>query len=181
MPRLFVAVDLPEAVKATLAGLPRDLPGARWVGAEELHLTLRFIGEVDQRTFLAVKEALAAVRFSAFPLTLCRVGHFPPRKIPRVLWVGMDQSEPLAGLQQQVELALVDAAIPPDDRPFSPHITLARFKETTSSAVGIFEKAHADFVCPSFEVTEFILYSSVLTPKGAIHTKEAIYPCQPVA
>jgi RNA 2',3'-cyclic 3'-phosphodiesterase len=177
MPRLFIAIDMPDHVKQVLTELPRNIAGARWVGPEELHLTLRFIGEVDQLTFTAIRKALSNVRFSSFPLTLCRVGHFPPRRDPRVLWVGMENSEALDRLQQNVELALVDAAIAPDERPFSPHITLARFKETPASAVLRFETAHADLVCPSFEVTEFILYSSVLTPKGAIHTKEAVYGC----
>lgn len=176
MTRLFVAIDLPEEVKRTLAGLARDLPSARWVGAEELHLTLRFIGEVDQSTFAAIRSALFAVRFTPFPLTLCGVGHFPPgRRAPRVVWVGMDPCAALLQLQQEVELALIEAGIPPDERRFSPHITLARLREGVPVAVERFEKLHAGFACPSFPVEEFILYSSLLTRSGAIHTKEAVY------
>jgi len=179
MTRLFVAIDLPEQVKSALAGFAHDLPAARWVGAEELHLTLRFIGEVDDPTFAAIRNALAAVRFSAFPLTLCDVGHFPPgRRAPRVIWVGMNPCAGLAQLQRDVELALIDAGIPPDERRFSPHITLARLKEGVPSSVERFEKLHAGFACPAFEVDEFILYSSLLTRSGAIHTKEAVYRCR---
>lgn len=179
MPRLFVAIDLPEEVKSLLSGFNRELPIARWVGTDELHLTLRFLGEVGEDTFSAIRSALSKVSFASFPLTLCGVGHFPPRRHPRVLWVGMEPCEPLLKLQQDVELALMDAGISPDDRPFSPHITLARLKETVPVAVAQFETKHRDLTCPTFEVGDFILYSSLLTPKGAIHTKEAIYRCRP--
>lgn len=175
--RLFVAIDLPDTVKAPLDGLSRELPLASWVRLEQLHLTLRFIGEVSQQTLSGAKQALQRVRFACFPLTLCGVGHFPPRSHPRVLWVGMEGCEPLLALQREVELALIDAGIPPEERPFSPHITLARLKETAPSAVIQFEKVHAEIACPTFQVSEFILYSSLLTRQGAIHTKEAVYPC----
>ncbi|HJV36809.1 RNA 2',3'-cyclic phosphodiesterase [Geomonas sp.] len=175
--RLFVAIDLPDPVKAPLHGLSRELPHASWVKLEQLHLTLRFIGEVSKQTLSAIADALQRVRFARFPLTLCGVGHFPPRSHPRVLWVGMEGCGPLIALQQEVELALIDAGIPPEERPFSPHITLARLKETAPSAVLQFEKSHAALSCPTFEVGEFILYSSVLTRQGAIHTREAVYPC----
>ncbi|HBG08189.1 MAG: 2'-5' RNA ligase [Geobacteraceae bacterium GWC2_58_44] len=178
MPRLFVAIDLPGHVKAALSGFAAELPVARWVGAEELHLTLRFIGEVDQESCSAIKSALSAISFSAFPLTLCGVGHFPPGRHPRVLWVGMEPCEGLMQLQQDVELALMEVGIAVDERPFSPHITLARLKETVPVAVTAFENRHAEFACPSFEVGELILYSSILTRQGAIHTREAIYRCR---
>jgi RNA 2',3'-cyclic 3'-phosphodiesterase len=178
MPRLFVAIDLPEGLKDPLTGFIREVPLAKWVGREELHLTLRFIGEVDDRTFSAIKTGLSRISFSPFMLTLCGVGHFPPRAHPRVLWVGMQPSDGLVTLQQDVELALADIGLQPDERPFSPHITLARLRDTAPAVVAEFERRHKDLVCSPFEVTEFILFSSVLTPKGAIHTKEAIYNCR---
>ena len=177
MPRLFVAVDIPEDVKAPLVCLPRELPQAHWVHPEQLHLTLRFIGEVEQQTMMAIKAALTRVSFPPFLLTLCGVGHFPPRSHPRVLWVGMDPCRALTQLQQEVELALFDAGIPPDERPFSPHLTLARLKDTPPAAVSGFELRHRGLNCAPFEAREFILYSSLLQHQGAIHRKEAIYPC----
>jgi RNA 2',3'-cyclic 3'-phosphodiesterase len=181
MPRLFVAIDLPEQVKARLSGFPPELPLATWVGIEQLHLTLRFIGEVDGNTAVLIKSSLSKIRFARFPLTLSGVGHFPPGHHPRVLWVGMQQCDPLIRLQQAVELALIDTAIPPEERRFSPHITLARLKDTPASAVARFETKHGELSCPTFEVTEFLLYSSVLTRHGAIHTKEGVYPALPQA
>lgn len=178
MPRLFVAIDLPEQLKATLAGFTPELPAAGWVVAEDLHLTLRFIGEVDQETFSSIRTALSGIDFAAFPLTLRSVGHFPPGKRPRVLWIGMDRCDQLIQLQQEVELALTETGLPVEERPFSPHITIARLKETLPEAVTRFETRHCDFACPAFEVSEFILYSSILTRQGAIHTREAVYRCR---
>lgn len=173
MPRLFVAIDLPDQVKDVLAPLSHELPGARWVPPEQLHLTLRFIGEVGPQTLAAIKTALAGLSFQFFPLALCGVGHFPPGKRPRVLWVGMDPSETLIQLQQDLELALFDVGLPPEERRFSPHITIARLKETDPAAVSSFEVRHRDRACAAFEVREVILYSSVLTNHGAIHNREA--------
>lgn len=178
MPRLFVAIDLPPEVKAIVAGLSRELSGARWVGGEELHLTLRFLGEVDADLFASIKTALAGVAGASFPLGLRGVGHFPPGRHPRVLWVGMETTPPLLRLQRDIELALIGVGVEPDERPFSPHITVARLKDPQPEQVERFETRHAGLVLPPFQVRTFILYSSVLTRQGAIHNQEKIYPCR---
>lgn len=178
MPRLFIAADLPAPLKATFSGLSGELPLARWVSPEQLHLTLRFIGEVDQGTLSAISSALSRIRFAPFQLTLRGVGHFPPGKRLRVLWVGLDPCPALMQLQLELELALQETGIPAEGRRFSPHLTLARLKETLPAAVSAFEIRHNDLACPPFEVGEFILYSSLLTAKGAIHSKEAVYSCR---
>lgn len=177
MPRLFIAIDIPEDQKTSLTQLPGEIPGAKWVGPTELHLTLRFIGEVDPHTFSAIKTALSGVSFPSFPLSLVGVGHFPPHGHPRVLWVGLEQRPELIRLQQQIESALLQVGISADERRFSPHITLARLKETPSVAVAKFESIHRGLAFSPFAVEEFILYSSTLTPRGAIHKKERIYRC----
>ncbi len=176
MHRLFVAVDLPHEVKEALRPVCRGLPEAHWVAQEQLHLTLRFIGDADDGTFAAIRAALAKVKGTPFDLALEGVGHFPPGKRARVLWVGMEHNETLLKLTQDVALALVTAGVPPEERPFSPHITLARFREPPVGGIGPFEERHRDFALPPFTVTAFYLYSSVLTPKGALHTREATYP-----
>ena len=178
MPRLFIAVNLPAALKAAFSGFSGELPLARWVRPEELHLTLRFIGEVDQDTTTAIRGALSRISFAPFKLTLRGVGHFPPGKRPRVLWVGLDPCTALMQLHLELELALLETGIPAEGRRFSPHLTLARLKETLPAAVSAFEIRHGDLACPPFEVGEFILYSSLLTAKGAVHSKEAVYSCR---
>lgn len=177
MHRLFVAIDLPEEVRRELARFRREeVPGARWVPVEQLHLTLRFIGEADDAARAAVQQALAAVRGVPFPLAVQVVGHFPPRKNPHVLWVGADAGAPLTDLQEQVERSVQAAGIAPEGRPFSPHITIARLRETPSHLVAEFEKRHQAFACPPFPVDAFHLYESTLTPKGAIHERVRSYP-----
>ena len=180
MYRLFIAIDLPEQVREAVAGIARDLPGARRVPSEQIHLTLRFIGEVDEGMFLAIKSVLGKVRGAPFSLTLKGVGHFPKGKYPRVLWVGMEENEPLRELQKKVELALIGAGIAADERGFSPHITIARLKETPPARVALLEEKHQPFVAGPFQVGEFYLYSSTLTREGAIHKREATCRLSPV-
>ena len=182
MYRLFVAVDLPNEVRDVVAGIAgRDLAGARIVPREQLHLTLRFIGDADEAQYQAIKKALGSVKVATFSLTLKEVGHFPPGRRPRVLWVGMDESAPLRVLQQEVELALVGAGVPPEERGFSPHITIARLKETPSGRVLALEEKNRLFHAGPFPVEEFYLYSSTLTREGAIHKREAVYRISPAA
>ena len=176
MHRLFVAIDLPEDLRKTVSDIGRDLPGARRVPTEQLHLTLRFIGEVGDETLTAVRSALAGISGMPFPLTLRGVGHFPPGRHPRVLWVGIEESAPLLELQKKVELALIDAGIPPEERKFSPHLTLARLKETPSAKVAALEERYASFAAGPFPVKEFHLYASSLTREGALHTRIQTYP-----
>ena len=176
MPRLFVAIDLPTPVKNRLAPLCFGLPGARWVEPEQLHLTLRFIGDVDAMVFQDVREALAEVRSELFPLRLEGVGFFPPRGKPRVVWVGISKNEQLLLLRKRVESVLVRTGLEPEGRKFSPHITLARLKNTPPSKVGAFLSHHGLFITEDFSVSEFLLYSSVLSNKGAKHYIEDSYP-----
>ena len=176
MHRLFVAVDLPDDVRSSLAGVCRPIPGAKWVPPEQLHLTLRFIGDADDSTFAAIRNALAGVHGVSFPLAVRGVGHFPPGKHPRVMWVGLEPCEPLLALQQEIETAVVAAGIPPDPRRFSPHITIARLKEAQLARGDEFEAACRTLAYEPFPIAEFHLYSSTLSSKGAIHRRERSYP-----
>ena len=178
MPRLFVAIDIPEQIKEALTRFTRELPVARWVPADQAHLTLRFLGDVGEQTFAAIKSALSGLSFPGFSLYLHGTGHFPPGKRPRVLWVGVEANDTLTALYRDLERALLAAGIPPEERPFSPHLTLARLKETIPAAVQTFEARHGALAYPPFEVREVILFSSVLTNQGAIHSKEMTVRCQ---
>ncbi|HHB75783.1 MAG TPA: RNA 2',3'-cyclic phosphodiesterase [Desulfobulbus sp.] len=174
--RLFVAIDLPEKIKEQVAGLCCGLPGARWVNPEQLHLTLRFIGEVDGGMFRDIRETLDEVRSDPFTLQLDGVGFFPPRGKPRVAWVGLRQSVELSQLRNRIESRLAALGLEPETRKFSPHITLARLKNTPASKVGRFLETHNLFLSPPFTIKEFFLYSSRLGRNGAIHRIEAGYP-----
>ena len=175
MYRLFVAIDLPENVKQELSGLCFGIPGARWVPEEQIHLTLRFIGEVDGGVFRDIQEALGDIRTDPFEIWVKGVGFFPPRKTPRVIWVGVEPHDKVIVLRNRVESTLVRLGLEPERRKFSPHITLARLRDTSLSKVTRFLAGHNLFATEAFPVHEFVLYSSTLTPKGAIHQQEAIY------
>lgn len=175
--RLFVAIDFPDTVKDQLSALQSDIPTARWVSRDQMHLTLNFIGETDRID--AVRDALAGVQASSFDLTLSGVGRFPKRRRepPRVLWVGIDTEPALQDLYQQVTDTLSGIGFAPESRPFSPHITLARLKTQNPLAeVDEFLDDHRGLRVPPVAVSEFILFSSVLSPQGARYTHEAIYP-----
>ncbi len=177
MHRLFVAIDLPATSKERLAEICFGLPRVKWVNPEQLHLTLRFIGEVDGATFVDIRAALAQITTPPFHLRLKGLGCFPPRKIPKVLWVGIEQpNAPLAQLRNRIEAALVRLGMEPEHRKFAPHITLARLKETPMNRLANFLAGNSLFNVESFAVEKFHLYSSSLTSKGAIHTLEASYP-----
>ncbi len=181
MHRLFVAIDLPESVKNSIKSVCGSLPDARWVDVRQLHLTLRFIGEVDDGTFDSIKSSLAEITENRFSLTLQGVGYFPPKRAPRVLWVGIDGNETLIRLADEVEQVLVrECRVEPERRKFSPHITIARFRETSLSKIADYLARNSSFRTETFPVDAFYLYSSTLTPKGAIHQREAVYPLKTV-
>jgi 2'-5' RNA ligase len=176
MPRLFIAIDLPVAVKQALGDLRTGLPGARWVPDEQLHLTLRFVGETDDAQAAELACGLAALRPHAFPLHLKGVGIFPATGPPRILWVGLKKSAPLWELHRQVEGVVRCLDLPPDRKKFSPHITLARLDRRPAPTLAAYLAAHQRFRQPPFRVTAFRLYTSVLHPHGAAHSCLAEFP-----
>ncbi|MFQ5985365.1 MAG: RNA 2',3'-cyclic phosphodiesterase [Alphaproteobacteria bacterium] len=175
MPRLFVAIDLPEGIKERLAGLCSGVAGARWVGREQFHLSLRFIGEVDGGLFEDVAEALKQVSGPPLRLALRGVGHFESGRVPRVLWVGVDGDDALVRLQAKIERRLQRLGIEPESRRYSPHVTLARLKESNRARVGAFLAQHQPFATEPFTVDAFHLFSSQLGRQGAIYRIEASY------
>jgi 2'-5' RNA ligase len=173
--RLFVAIDLPPNVVAQLQELCYGVPGARWVEAAQMHLTLRFIGEVDGGVFRDIKEGLADIEAEGFALQVKGLGVFPPRKTPRVLWAGIAPVAQVSGLRRRIDNVLLGLGLEPEGRKFSPHITLARLQDTPLARLGRFLAGNGLFVTEEFPVSEFHLYSSQLTAKGAFHTLEASY------
>ncbi len=175
--RLFVALELSDAVRDAIRDLNGRLQRARadvrWVHPEGMHLTLKFIGEVSEETLGPIKQALSSAR-SAKPVEMNfrGLGYFPNERRPRVLWAGIEASENLAELVAQVEAALEPLGVERENRPFVPHLTLGRFKD--SKRLDLLQKEIA--VLPSTEfgrivTSEFFLFRSKLSPKGAEYTK----------
>lgn len=175
MPRLFVAIDLPEARWAPLEALQTDAFSARWTPPEQYHLTLRFIGNVAERQAEAVERALAPVPGAPFELQGPGLGVFPSRRKPRVLFANIQRAAALMTLQHRIDEALLSAGVDRADKPFHPHVTVARLKRVRPQAVRRYLRERQDFHLASFPVTEFILYQSDLTSEGAIHTPRATF------
>ena len=176
MHRLFVAIDLPQEVKESLVALQGGLPGARWVGTEGLHLTLRFIGEVNSAEADDIHAALATVAGAPFMARLEGAGTFSGRGGPRVVWAGAVRDTALERLKRRVDAALRRAGCAPEGRKFAPHVTLARLRGASAERTDAFVAHIAPRIAAEFEVTEFVLFSSRLAPEGAVHTAEAVYP-----
>jgi 2'-5' RNA ligase len=163
-------------VASELGRLMGGVPGARWERPEQMHLTLRFIGEVERPLFEDVLASLGEVEASAFELVLHSVGHFPPRGEPRVLWAGVRACPPLLDLQRRIERALVRGGLPPEPRAFAPHVTLARLRASPREKLEWFLKAQALVSPAPFPIEAFHLYSSRLSREGSLYRIEASYP-----
>ena len=169
MHRLFVAIRPPEAVRERLLDLMGGVSGARWVGEDQIHLTVRFIGEVDRHLANDVHAALAGIRHPPFDIALSGLGAFERRGETKVLWAGVTPHDPLKALHKKVDQALARAGIEPERRAFHPHITLARLARGAGALGPLIESA-GGVTSPPFAVAEFRLYESRLTPDGAIHS-----------
>ncbi len=176
MPRLFVAVDVPDEEKDRLQAVSVGLPGASWVRDRQFHVTLSFLGEVDGPGLRAVSEALHGVRGEPFELTLRGVGHFPPRGEPRVLWAGLEPSPELNDLHRRVHSVLKRAGHGHEERNFAPHVTLARLNHAPLPRLLEWMTEHMPLQGEPFLVSEVLLYSSVLSSGGAQHRLLAPYP-----
>jgi 2'-5' RNA ligase len=175
MIRLFVALSLPETLRLRLSSLGGGVPGARWVKPENLHLTLRFIGEVDHGAADDLDAALGGIVAPAFDLSLAGVGYFGKANATRLLWAGVQPDDALNQLQSKVEAAVTQAGFPAEQRRFSPHVTLARPKRAPAERIEEFIANQAGFHAGPITIDHFTLFSSFLSAKGAIYTPEAEY------
>jgi 2'-5' RNA ligase len=149
------------------------------VPVEQIHLTLSFLGEVDGTTLDLLSGALATIKVPGFNLCFSGTGCFPDRHRPRVLWVGLEPEPLLSSLASLVREAVLACNIPLDERPFSPHITLARLKFPTLREVGSFLDRTQKQELPPVRVREFTLFRSLLTSQGAVHTPMKTFALSP--
>lgn len=171
MPRLFVALDPSDVLIRALSTLQTDLFEAHWVDPSDIHLTLRFLGDVDEQRVKPIIEALQQVKGEPFELQPEGFGVFPTRRSPKVLWVGLRDEPALDELHRNVEQAIVNLGFEPEDRAFAPHLTIARCKRADPKKVRAFIQRQKDFSAPSFTADTFYLYKSDLHPSGARYTK----------
>ena len=174
MQRLFLALSIPDDVAASLATLQFGVPGARWQNRAQLHLTLRFVGELDGLQARALHDVLTLIDAPEFTLALHGVGEFGGKR-PAAVWVGVRQSDALLHLQRKIETAIQRAGFPADRQRFTPHVTLARLRGTQPGHVMDYLTDHALYSSRPFTSGAFILYSSLLTSDGSIYRAEQAY------
>lgn len=170
MLRLFTGIDLPPELKLDLSRLAGGLPGARWIDAGNYHITLRFIGEVNEALASDIDDALARIAAPRFEITLAGIGTFGNRQ----LWVGVERNDALFHLHDKIERALVRVGLEPDGRRFQPHVTLARLKGN-DARLQSFIAGNALHRTAPFPVRHFSLIASYQTKAGSVYEDQADY------
>jgi 2'-5' RNA ligase len=186
--RLFVALEVPEPVRREvarrMAGLRDRLPRARWVDPENIHLTLLFLGQTpdDKVPVLSAKLREAFARHAPMTVRLSGGGTFPPKRPARVAWIGMEAPEELAAVQADAVAAAVEAVgFEPEERPFKPHVTLARCDPNwPRDAADKFASAFPGEIGPPFTVDRGVLMQSRLSPRGARYSVVEGFPLEPM-
>jgi len=192
--RIFIGIDLDPEVRARierfLEGVQGFVRDARWARPESLHITLKFIGEQTPERVEAVTERLRRIESTAFEIRSAEYGFFPTAKAPRVFWIGIHAGPQLAELAENIDMATAELGIPREDRPFSPHLTLARAGGSSGSPkwrkgdgpnriFAVLEKrlaAMGELDFGTMTAHEFILYQSQLSPRGSKYTKLQRFP-----
>ena len=179
MIRLFVGIELPGELRRRMVMIQTGIERAKWVSEENIHLTLRFIGEVPDGIARDAAEALATVDAPSFPLPIAGAGHFESGRRVRAQWLGIEPSEALTGLRGRVESALVRAGLEPEHRKYKPHITIARLNKASPGLARDWLAANTMFRAVPFSVDRFTLFSSHLSREKAIYVAEGDFPLSP--
>ncbi len=174
MPRLFTAIEIPPEIAVTLTALRGGLQGARWIDPENYHITLRFIGDIDDDVADEAVGILGRIRRRPFTLTLSGVDIFGGKK-PHSLWAGVEQNADLMALQAENERLIQRIGLPPESRKFTPHVTVARLRGVPASAVAGYMSNRGLFRTLPFPVTRFVLYSSRASQGGGPYIVEEAY------
>lgn len=176
MIRLFVGISLPEALRERLAGLASGLPGARWIQPENLHMTLCFLGQVEEHQLDDIHLALSAIDRPAFDYSLSSIETFGRGRQVHTLWARVDGGASLITLQAKIEQAMRGLAIPVDNRKFTPHITLARIKGASPVRVAEWLETRGGLAEGPVSVQSFALFRSHLGAGSPYYERLCDYP-----
>jgi len=173
--RLFIGIPMPADIRMRLSLMASGLPGARWTCEKSYHLTLRYIGEVDQGIADDIDAVLGHINVEPFDTTLSGIGYFGKAKSARAVWAGIARNDTLIRLQHKIEIALQHMGLPAEERKYAPHVTLARLRGTPARRLEAYVADHGTFATGPFQVNGFTLFSSFLSSSGAIYTPEVQY------
>jgi 2'-5' RNA ligase len=180
MPRLFTGLEIPAEVGQVLSFLRGGLPGARWIDPQNYHLTLRFIGDVDDAVAHEIASMLGRVRRQPFELRLEGLSSFGGRK-PRAVFAEVPPTPTLLDLQAEHERLLQRVGLEPEGRKFTPHVTLARLRDSSSRDVADYLSERGSFRSPAFHIGRFVLFSSRASVGGGPYVIEEAYPLEDAA
>ncbi|WP_106753792.1 RNA 2',3'-cyclic phosphodiesterase [Pannonibacter carbonis] len=175
MPRLFTGLELPAQTGLHLSMLRGGLKGSRWIDPENYHITLRFIGDIDDRTADEVADALSRVRRDPVEIRLCGLGSFGNGK-PHAVWARVQPTPQLAELQAEQERILQRLGLAPERRKYMPHVTIARCKTASNEDVARWLMERGDFQAPAFKAGRFVLFSSRASIGGGPYLVEEAFP-----
>lgn len=175
MPRLFTGLEIPTHVRQSLSILRGGLPGARWIDPENYHLTLRFIGDVDDTVAHEVAYMLGQVKRTRFELRLEGLASFGGRR-PRAVIATTGTTQALLELQYEHERLMQRVGLEPEGRKYTPHITLAKLRDSSSRQVADYLASRGPFRSSPFQVSQFVLFSSRASVGGGPYIVEAAYP-----
>jgi 2'-5' RNA ligase len=176
MYRLFIAIDLPKPVKGRLEVLQKHLDGVKWIEQQQMHLTIRFLGNVDEYLYQKLLSNLKIIHSPSFVYSIKGVGVFPNVHRPKVLWAGVEADDRLSTLYQKIEKVVVSSGFDPEERDYKPHITLGRVKQRLhSEECQSFLEKYENLEITDIKVDNFILYQSRLTRHGALHQQVQQY------
>ena len=175
MPRLFTALEIPRNAAMSLSLLRGGLPGARWIDVENYHITLRFIGDVDGRTADELVERLDRIDRPEFQIRLDGIGSFGSKK-PHSVWAGVTPTPDMFALQGEIERICQRIGLPSDPRKFTPHVTLARLRNSSPLDVAQYLSARGNFSTLPFRVGRFVLMSSRDSVGGGPYIVEEAWP-----
>jgi 2'-5' RNA ligase len=178
MPRLFTGVEIPSDIGQALSMLRGGLPGARWITPDNYHLTLRFIGDVDDLIAQEVALMLGRVRRGAFELHLEGLTSFGGRR-PRAVVANVAPTQALLEAQAEHERLMQRIGLEPEGRKYTPHVTLARLRDSSSLDVADYLSARGYFRTAAFPVSRFVLFSARESVGGGPYVVEASYPLTP--
>ncbi|WP_334175936.1 RNA 2',3'-cyclic phosphodiesterase [Pseudoxanthobacter sp.] len=175
MPRLFTGLEIPAPAGLQLGLLRGGLRSARWIDPENYHITLRFIGDIDERTADEVANALDRVQRAPVPVHIEGLGSFGGTK-PHSLWARVAPNAALADLQAEHERLLQRLGLPAEGRKYTPHVTLARLRGTSPREVADWLALRGGFSLPPFMATRFVLFSSRASVGGGPYLVEDAFP-----
>jgi len=175
--RLFLAIDLPDYVRESLAGLKERLKGFHWSAPGRLHLTLKFLGDVPGQWQERIEAAIDPIEVESFFLPVAGIGRFPEKGKPHAVWAGLGNGHPrLFQLQKKIEDGLFQIGIEPSPRIYRPHLTVARVNQAAPETVRQFLKRHDGFEAAPFRVDAFHLYHSEVLDGRRHYTLERSWP-----